>query len=189
VYTPDPTVLEGLSTTGYVWLPGLLEPHLLGRLGAWVDGLATRPVPKRVGMVRQRADAAVVQARGWDSTIADLVSCLATEIPGSGWVPNEATVMRYRGHDTGITAHRDSRRYVRAIAVVTVSGEARFEILGDRAGKQVIESWLCRAGDVVLLRGLELPGGQSDLEPRPLHRACAPRKDRVSVTLRMDSGV
>lgn len=122
----------------------------------------------------------------WDTPLVQAADSVRSLLAGAEWLPNEATVMRYRGTSLGISGHRDARRFVKVVAVLAVTGAARFEVLADRDGDSVLDSWEVRPGDLVLLRGPGL-AGCPDREPRPFHRVSFPEVGRISLTFRMDA--
>lgn len=98
------------------------------------------------------------------------------------WRPNEAGIGVYRPGWIGVTSHLDGRWYRRLVAVFTVAGSARFEVLASRAG-EALESWDARAGGLTLMRG---PGLAGSRDGRPYHAVEGPRRGvRCSVALRM----
>ncbi|MDQ3849436.1 MAG: hypothetical protein M3296_02310, partial [Actinomycetota bacterium] len=144
--------------------------------------------PETVGPVRQRAEMATVgdDAPEWEA-LAPLIARLRELVGDPRWHPNEATVMSYADARDGITPHRDQRRYLYAIAVLSVDGEARLEVYDD-ARRRVLGGWRCRPGDVVVLRGPDPAAAPDAGEVRPMHALSSPSgTGRSSLTLRMDA--
>ena len=94
--------------------------------------------------------------------------------------------MRYESPSAGISAHRDQSRYAYAIAVLSLQGEANFQLF-DAARRRVMDAWRCRPGDLVILQGSIPNGGEGD--ERPMHAVSSPGlTGRTSLTFRMDLG-
>lgn len=106
------------------------------------------------------------------------------------WVPNEATVMRYRGKDVGISPHRDMGYNYGLVAVYTLEGSATFSILRDESAIKkdrntfgAIREFEAGPGSLIILRGDGFPGTN---EPSALHSITAPLEGaRTSVSYRM----
>lgn len=96
------------------------------------------------------------------------------------WLPNEVSVQRYSEPDSGIGAHRDGKSSVCLVAVFTVAGYAKFEVLKDRQGP-VTYQWQLRPGSLVLLRGARLEGQEDD--QRLNHRISGPIGGETRVSL------
>lgn len=170
---------------------GFIEPRQCERLRLGLEGLTTVVAPTRIGRVDQRADLRVLKSSEWER-LPDLIALrtkLTDHLDVLGeptlreWSPNEATLMRYQARGDGIAQHLDQRCYKTLIAVISVSGRARFRLVADRAGTNVIRSWTCRPGDLVLLRA---PGYRRREAERPLHDVAAiGAEPRVSLTFRM----
>jgi hypothetical protein len=73
--------------------------------------------------------------------------------------------MIYDGPTADITPHRDDRRYAHLVAILSLWGSARVDVVADREGRQSLDSLPCIAGDLdVRLRG----SGSAATELRPL---------------------
>lgn len=160
-------------------------------LRAEVEDLEFTPLPDEVGPVRQGAEELVVAVGDPDLPVmAHLARALRRAVVGAGsdlgfrrYQPQEASYLRYRGPDAGISPHRDAKRYVLLVAIFTLVGRAPFRVVADRAGGQVLASWLTVPGDLCLLRASRL-GGKA--EGRPLHAVGPPLGAyRLSLAFRM----
>ncbi len=102
---------------------------------------------------------------------------------------NDLVVQRYPKGSLGITAHRDHLRYQGLVALVTLSGAARFCLCDDRAGRGAREL-PCPPGHLLLLRapgfGFGDRGGRRD---RPFHFLDRMTRSRLSLGLRHDARV
>jgi alkylated DNA repair dioxygenase AlkB len=192
----DPTIQPGanrwasesaLRSAGYQYLRGIVLPDVRHRVLRELADLSVERAPLQVGRVYQRADMATLPLRAWGPAVRGLAGLLQSRVSRAGWVPNEATLIRYSGPGSGISPHRDGHRYKRVIAVVSMADSAHFEVVADRAGEHVLAAWRCDPGDVLLLRAPDLPGVRAGSDPRPLHRVRGPAAGtRISLTFRMD---
>ena len=102
---------------------------------------------------------------------------------------NDLVVQRYPKGSLGITAHRDHLRYQNLVALVTLSGAARFCLCDDRAGRGAREL-PCPPGSLLLMRapgfGFGDRGGRRD---RPFHFLDRVTRSRLSLGLRHDARV
>ena len=100
---------------------------------------------------------------------------------------NDLIVQRYPKGSFGITAHRDHNRYQDLVALVTLSGNARFCLCDDRAGRGT-RALPCPPGHLLLMRapgfGFSDRGGRRD---RPFHFLDRVTRPRLSLGLRHDS--
>jgi hypothetical protein len=100
---------------------------------------------------------------------------------------NDAIVQRYPKGSFGITAHRDHIRYRDLVALVTLSGSARFCLCDDRAGRGAREL-PCPPGHLLLMRAPGFSfgdrGGRGD---RPFHFLDRVTRSRLSLGLRHDA--
>ena len=94
---------------------------------------------------------------------------------------NDLALQRYEPGSLGITAHRDHVRYEGLVALVLLSGAARFFVCADRSGRDAREV-PAPAGHVLLMRA---PGfaGRRD---RPFHFLRNITRQRLSLGLRHD---
>ncbi len=95
---------------------------------------------------------------------------------------NDLIIQRYPEGSFGITAHRDHVRYQDLVALVTLSGAARFCLCDDRAGRGAREL-PCPPGHLLLLRAPGF-GGRRD---RPFHFLDRIARPRLSLGLRHDA--
>lgn len=95
---------------------------------------------------------------------------------------NDLIVQRYLPGVLGITPHRDHLRYVGLVALVTLSGGARFGLCDDRSGRGA-RPLTPPPGSLLLLRA---PGfaGRRD---RPFHYLSDVTEERVSLGLRQEA--
>lgn len=162
-----------------------IERAEIARLRLWADRQGFRPAPSCVGPVRQQAEIAVARLQSaLPDPLGRLVARLQSLVAEPRWSPNEATVMRYPVAGAGISPHRDHRRFVHAIAVVSLEGEALFSTF-DGTRKRTLTSWRCRPGDVVVIAGPD-PARAEGADPRPIHGVAALGGARASLTLRME---
>jgi len=95
---------------------------------------------------------------------------------------NDLIVQRYERGAGGITAHRDHLRYKGLIAVIPLSGAARFFVCADRAGQGAREV-PAAPGSLVLMRG----PAYADRFDRPFHFVRDVTRRRLSLGLRYDA--
>ena len=95
---------------------------------------------------------------------------------------NDLIVQRYSTDALGITAHRDHIRYQDLVALVALSGSARFGLCDTRTGQGAREI-PCPPGSLLLMRA---PGfaGRRD---RPFHFLDRVTRPRLSLGLRHDA--
>ena len=182
--------VDQAAISGCAYFPAFLGSAELGQLQGLPGELHFKRAKKRVGRVCQEADIySVALDRFPDPNpvhrLSQCLSAAASDSPLAPWRPNEVTWMRYRGPGEGISAHRDRRRYLGLIAVFSLSGLARFEVLPSRQARRASHTYICRSGDLILMRGADPDDNE---EKRPFHRVrslgC---NERISLTLRMDS--
>ncbi len=97
---------------------------------------------------------------------------------------NDLIVQRYPKGSFGITAHRDHVRYQDLVALMVLSGAARFGLCDDRAGRGAREL-PCPPGHLLLMRAPGF-GGRRD---RPFHFLDRVTRPRLSFGLRHDARV
>jgi hypothetical protein len=187
-----PQALANTARSGFAYLPSALNVGECDQLGSRLANWPLTEAPAQVGSVRQRARMAIIRADRWSSihALASLAAQLRCALGASGWTPNEATIMSYGSRDSGISPHRDHRRFGLLVAVLSIVGHGRLTILGDRTGGRVLADLDCRPGDLVLLRGVGLTDPVDGSDPRPFHAVSAPKQGtRISLTFRMDMEV
>ncbi len=94
---------------------------------------------------------------------------------------NDLVVQRYPRGSLGITPHRDHVRYEGLVALITLSGTARFFICADRSGQDAREV-PCPPGNLVLMRAPGFAGGRD----RPFHFVRDVTRPRLGLGLRHD---
>ncbi len=172
----------------------LLGARARRRLVAATARLAFRPAKPVVGegdrAVHQDFELCMtVPARGLLRAFADSLgrlvdAALARLDPAPLARPfafNDLIVQRYPTGSLGITPHRDHIRYEGLVALITLSGAARFFLCADRSGSGAREV-PCSPGDLLLMRA---PGfaGRRD---RPFHYLGEVRRARLALGLRHD---
>ena len=191
-FPPLGRAVSEVGHQGYGWVPGALSPAWCAALIAEVRTLPFVSVPCQVGGVRQEAEDLAVRVGDVrlpamavlaDALVREVVSAGTGVGSLAGYRPDEATYQRYRGPAAGISPHRDFKHHRLLVAIFTLVGRARFRIVADRAGAEVLASWEAQAGDLCLLRG---PGFGGNLDGRPLHSVGPPLEtERVSLAFRM----
>jgi hypothetical protein len=186
-------VVEEVRLAGFARSPGALGPAWRFELLRELEDGRFEALPEEVGPVRQRGEELVVATGDADypavaQLAAGLRAALSAELEGISWlgqfVANQAVFLRYQGPGAGISPHRDHKRYAFLVAVFTLVGEARFSVVGDRAGQHVLASWMTAPGDLCLLRA---PGFDGNDDGRPLHAVAAPTgEQRISLAFRME---
>lgn len=172
----------------------LLGAEALGPLLAEARGLQYRPARPVVG----HGDAAVYQdfdltteiptdgalmalSRGVGRLISEALASMRSP-PLSNFQINDHIVQRYPAGCQGMSPHRDHIRYTGLVALVMLSGAARFMVCDDRAGAnaRIIPF---APGDLLLMRA---PGFQGRGD-RPFHAVQDVTEERYIIGLRHDS--
>ncbi len=97
------------------------------------------------------------------------------------WHADEMVLHRYDAHKTGITHHRDQRRFWGIIAVVTLEGKGILSIQ-DNDNQ---DSTIVKAGDLTLMRAPDLYPSDDDI--RPMHGVDSYQGySRTSLVIRAD---
>ena len=96
---------------------------------------------------------------------------------------NDLVVQRYDAGSAGISPHRDHVRYRILVALVALSGTARFVLSADRAGRDP-RAIAIAPGSLLLMTAPGFAGGGD----RPFHALDRIDSERVSLGLRFDSG-
>ncbi len=100
---------------------------------------------------------------------------------------NDLIVQRYPKGSFGITAHRDHLRYRHLVALVTLSGTARFCLCDDRAGGRA-RVLPCPPGSLLLMRAPGFGfGDRGSRHDRPFHFLDRVTRPRLSLGLRHDA--
>jgi len=93
---------------------------------------------------------------------------------------NEITWSRHTPASIGVSPHKDQSFYTGVVAVLTLSGAARFTVLSARDEDAVVEAWETEVGDLTLMAAV---GSRPDR--RPWHTVGAPSTaERVTLTFR-----
>ena len=95
---------------------------------------------------------------------------------------NDFIIQRYPVGSAGITPHRDHIRYRELVAIVTLSGRARFFTCADRSGRGAREIPI-PPGSLLLMRA----PGFAGREDRPFHMLSDVTEERLSLGLRHDA--
>ncbi|BDD83492.1 hypothetical protein TPB0596_32550 [Tsukamurella pulmonis] len=158
-----------LAQRGYAVLHGAFPPGLCDELTADASRYVITPPNRRAGgafaMTSLTRAGAPARAAAW---ITDLTARVGLTEP---FAPNEASYQRYEPNGNGLPPHRDQRYYATCIAIVTLTGSARFAIHAGPGSDDIIDQWTTSARDVILLRGWT-PASNAD--PRPYHRIDPP---------------
>lgn len=183
--------LDALDIEDAVSLP-LLDESARRRLLAAATSAAYRPARAEIGsgdsLVRQNMDVCADFAdsspfHDFTRRFQALVRAAAARLgqnPFQGVLClDDLVLQRYEPGPMGITAHRDSLRYINVAALFTLAGEARFALCDDRDGcaSRDIDS---APGTVILLRA---PGFRGT-NRRPFHLVSDIRSVRYSFGLR-----
>jgi len=98
---------------------------------------------------------------------------------GPGFELNDLILQRYEAGSAGITPHRDHLRYRELVALVALSGGARFLITADRAGSEP-RGLAIAPGSLLLM----LAPGFAGCRERPFHALDRIESERYSLGLR-----
>jgi hypothetical protein len=184
--------LRACATIGHARVASALSIDFLRRLRAEIDTGPFHPFGESFGPVRQQIDGYDVRipASGFPLLTAlcrDLRDAVRSQGRGvrglATWAPNEVGVAHYVPGSIGITPHMDGKWYRRIVIVATVYGRSPFAICGSRDPQDIVERWIARRGDLVLMRGPGLAGAR---DGRPFHLVEGPRPgERLSLGIRM----
>jgi hypothetical protein len=169
------------ESDGWAWCPRAVEPSVGEALAAELADVTLVPLTPTVGQVVQ-AGATGVAAIGERPHLRAFAAAIAAV--ADGWTPDEVAIGRY-GAGGGISPHRDNAFYTDWVLVLTVSGRARFRVLGDREATKVLCDVVAGPGDLAILRGPR-PGGT---EARPFHDVGPPEDggERTVLVLRRNA--
>jgi hypothetical protein len=188
--------LEAVARQDAIGLP-LLGPAAHRRLLVAVRALSYGPCKPGVGegqrRVRQRfslcmdipeSHAVRALAAALNAAFAGARNHLPVALAEAVPCFNDLIVQRYDPGALGITPHRDHVRYTGVVAIVVLSGRARFCVCRDRSGRGAREI-ACPPGGMILMRA---PGALSDRRPdRPFHFVADIEARRYTVGIRHDS--
>ncbi|MHA1600025.1 MAG: hypothetical protein ACTSW2_04300 [Alphaproteobacteria bacterium] len=188
--------IDRLAVDGAASLP-LLDPPARRRLTAATARLPFRPAVPVVGegsnavyqdfelcMNFPHTSLFVAFATAFEQLVDASLARLSSPPVARPFRFNDIIVQRYEPGARGITAHRDHIRYKGLIAIIPLSGYARFFVCADRAGDAAREVQ-APPGSLVLMRGPDY-AGQCD---RPFHFVRDITQRRLSLGLRYDTGV
>jgi hypothetical protein len=186
--------IERLADEDAVSVP-LLEAPARRRLTAATARLSFRPATPVIGaganavhqeftlcMRIPRGSLFVAFAAALEQHMDAALASLAAPPVARPFRFNDLIVQRYEPGALGITPHRDHRRYDGLIAVIPLSGAARFLLCADRSGDSPREV-PAPPGSLVLMRGAGF-AGRSD---RPFHLVRDISRRRLSLGLRHDA--
>jgi len=158
--------------------------HLPFRAAVPVIGEGAKAVYQQFDLCMRIPEGSVFHdfATALETLVDEALACLPDPPVARPFRFNDLIVQRYERGALGITAHRDHRRYEGLIAVIPLSGAARFFVCADRAGHAAREV-PAPPGSLVLMRG---PGyaGRAD---RPFHLVRDIGCRRLSLGLRYDA--
>lgn len=187
------SALRRTAARGFAHVDDVLEPAFAQALWAEIRHGPARRMAGTFGKagVRMEIDGFDVDApfEGFPH-LRELADAFTARVRSDGegvrglatWRANDAGVGIYRPGSVGITSHLDGRWYRRLVAVVTIVGSARFEVLAAREG-EALEAWDASALGVTLMRA---PGLGGVRDGRPFHAVHGPRRGvRCSIALRM----
>jgi len=193
--------MEETGRIGAGTVRGALAPEARHGLVAALESAAFERAPERVGDVRQDFDLMVMKPGlgPADPALSPLLD-LAEEYSAllraqamsldEAWLADFAAtdihLQRYGPGSTGVSPHRDSRRFIKLISVFSLGSPAEFRLCRDRRGSPLRRYQLDR-GDLLLLRA---PGFAGQPPAGPLHSVSGPAGGvRYSITLRMEQSV
>jgi len=189
--------LEEVGRYGVRKIAGALTPAARRELCMALAGLDFQRAPKWVGEVRQDFDVFVMKpgpgpadpvlaplltlAEGYAALLKAQALSLA-EPWLADFVPTDIHVQRYGRGSTGISPHRDSRRFIKLISIFSLGSPAEFRLCRDRRGS-ALRRYQLNSGDMLLLRA---PGFAHRPSAGPLHSVSGPAGEaRYSIALRM----
>jgi hypothetical protein len=174
---------------GHCFRQGACPERLIDALRSAAHGVEWMAVPERVGSVTQVAEEARMSPEQppWSILVSRLNDCWPPLRP----LRPEVRLMRYsprRGH---ITPHRDHRRYLHALATLTLIGSSDVLIHSDRSEERLIDRSTTQPGHLMVLKAwpITLSGQHTEKparDPRPMHSVRPPGSGdtRISVTVR-----
>jgi hypothetical protein len=184
-----PTLLCEVTERGAAFAAHAVRQLVCEQLAGELRDAPYQPVESVIGPVRQETESFEVTISEVDQypLLSGLCAELIRQVHEHGipqWMPNEASIQRYRPGSVGITPHRDQRRYAQLVAVITIAGSALFTLCRNRDGDP-IRTWQAQQGSLVLLRG---PGLGGDADGRPMHMVGGPTgTPRTSIGIRMNT--
>ncbi len=182
-YTPTTDPAEYLDTVrreGAVLLREFITPGDQAELEAEVMAHDLAPVDRTGHTIAEQ-----FEDIGWEfpkapsavSTLG-LKVCRIVQTGVPEWEITHVRAQLYKPGEAGIDWHRDYKRDLRVVAVVSLMKATRFDIR--LQGGEI--TWQILPGDLVLMRGALLNGRRDD---RPQHRVFAPETGkRLSIAYR-----
>lgn len=190
------STIERLAVEDAASLP-LLDLPARRRLTAATARLSFRPATPVIGaganavhqqfelcMTFPPASLFVSFASALERLVDAALACLSPPPVDRPFRFNDLIVQRYAPGGLGITAHRDHLRYEGLIAVIPLSGAARFFVCADRGGHAAREV-PAPPGSLVLMRG----PGYAGRRDRPFHFVQDVTRRRLSLGLRYDTDI
>ncbi len=190
--------MEETGRIGAGTVRGALAPEARHGLVVALDSAAFERAPERVGDVHQDFDLLVMKlGEGPADLVPSPLLALAKEYAAllraratsldepwlADFVPTNIHVQRYKPGSAGISPHRDGRRFIKLISVLSLGSPAKFHLLRDRRGPP-LRRYQLDCGDLLLLRA---PGFAERPSAGPLHSVSGPTDEvRYSITLRME---
>ena len=174
-----PNFLEGRELFS---IQGELEYAAFEDFEAWHQGSNVKEKYQRLDE-RKITEGTQLMLDMLGNHVTKFVHDFADEYPFlNEWTVNDIKVQKY-GENSYITSHRDESKFRGVIAVLTVQGEANFEIRRTRFGQR-LDSWVVGPGSLVLLRAPELYPTSKRLRPFHLVGGKIGEDDRISITFR-----
>lgn len=178
---------DGPSSTGFIALPGILNRSLCGGVAREIAGIDMVRPPQEIGSVVQELEMKRLSLSSAPPRLQELGSWLRSEFLHR-WMsrrdaiachwPNEVTVARYQTGE-GISPHRDHGQYRYLVAICSISGIGRFQVVSDRTETTVLQEHVAKPGDVILMSA-----GSRQLSP--MHSVNTLKGPRISVSFRYD---
>jgi hypothetical protein len=179
---------DELLDRGFVHLRGAFSPSISHRLREDSKSLPLARAQRSVGAVDQRMMIAQIPYRLAPFAIQDFGAQLKLAIGdqlresvgdgGDRW-PNEVTLAHYDSMG-GISAHRDQSRYRYLIAICSILGCGRIQVVQDREADKVLADFTVWSGDLVIL-------GAPGLTDPPMHVVSTIVGPRTSISFRFDA--
>jgi hypothetical protein len=187
------SALRTVAQAGAAYVPDAVPQAGLSAICQDLALAAFGKLPEYEGVARQEGEIFVLDAgsggypaiRRLRDELAAAVHRASAGITGlDSWYPDDISIQRYRAGASGITPHRDRKRYRILVAVATIEGTAAFTLCKNRTGDPAL-TWHASQGSLIFLRG---PGLAGIADGRPLHAVQGPATgQRTSIGFRMDT--
>lgn len=187
--------LDDVRCLGVGKLSGALTAEAQQELCAAIDRMDFQHASEREGEVSQDFDLLVVKLPLKDDPILaslarlseSYTALLRDQSRDNPWLadfaPSHVFVQRYDPESSGISPHRDGRRFIKLVSIFSLGSPAEFRLCGDRRGS-VLDRCQLGSGDLILLGA---PGFARRPAPGPLHSVSGPIGGvRYSITFRME---